>query len=119
MLAVREDFSGADVLAGREDFSALMWGRLPTGGRLSIGLSGRAAIKGSRRKGSHFVWLRPCRVVIQTVTALFGLALGSIAQTGPNPVGIFEGHADVGTVLHPGSVEYDAAKKTYKISASG
>jgi Tol biopolymer transport system component len=33
--------------------------------------------------------------------------------------GIFEGHADVGAVLHPGSVEYDAAQQTYRITASG
>jgi TolB protein len=39
----------------------------------------------------------------------------------PNPkmVGIFEGHEDVGTVLHPGSVEYDAAKSSYTIAGSG
>ncbi len=37
-----------------------------------------------------------------------------IAQTG-----IFEGHGDVGAVLHPGSVDYDAAQKTYRITASG
>lgn len=35
------------------------------------------------------------------------------------PVGIFEGHDDVGTVLHPGSVQYDASSKTYTISGSG
>ena len=40
------------------------------------------------------------------------------AQTA-TPVGIFESHSDVGTVLHSGSVEYDAAKKTYTISGSG
>ncbi len=34
-------------------------------------------------------------------------------------VGIFESHGDVGTVLHPGSVDYDAAAKTYTISGSG
>jgi TolB protein len=34
-------------------------------------------------------------------------------------VGTFEGHADVGTVLHPGSTEYDAAKKTYTLTGSG
>lgn len=33
--------------------------------------------------------------------------------------GIFEGHGDVGAMLHPGSVEYDAAQKTYRITASG
>ena len=34
-------------------------------------------------------------------------------------VGIFENHGDVGTVLHAGSVDYDAAKRTYTISGSG
>ncbi|HKV80523.1 MAG TPA: hypothetical protein VJP02_20400, partial [Candidatus Sulfotelmatobacter sp.] len=40
------------------------------------------------------------------------------AQTSAS-VGIFESHTDVGTVLHPGSVEYEAGKKTYTISGSG
>ena len=35
------------------------------------------------------------------------------------PAGIFEGSGDVGTVKTPGSVEYDAAKQIYTISASG
>jgi len=34
-------------------------------------------------------------------------------------VGVFESHNDVGTVLHPGAVDFDAAKKTYTISGSG
>ena len=42
-----------------------------------------------------------------------------LAQTPSGPVGIFEGHGDVGTILHPGSVDYDAAAKTYTISGSG
>ncbi|HWC99404.1 MAG TPA: hypothetical protein VG456_21745 [Candidatus Sulfopaludibacter sp.] len=33
--------------------------------------------------------------------------------------GIFEGQGDVGTVLHPGAVEFDAGSKAYKITASG
>jgi TolB protein len=41
------------------------------------------------------------------------------AQNAPPPVGIFESHADVGTVLHPGSTEYDASKKTYTLTGSG
>jgi TolB protein len=36
-----------------------------------------------------------------------------------SPVGIFENHEDVGTVLHPGKVEYDPAKPAYTISGSG
>ena len=35
------------------------------------------------------------------------------------PVGIFESHGDVGAVLHPGSVEYDTAKGSYAMAASG
>ena len=35
------------------------------------------------------------------------------------PIGIFENHTDVGTVLHAGSVEFDAAKRTYTVTGSG
>jgi TolB protein len=42
----------------------------------------------------------------------------SIAM-GAAPVGIFESHGDVGTVLHEGSVEYNAAKRSYTIAGSG
>jgi hypothetical protein len=42
-----------------------------------------------------------------------------LAQAPSGPVGIFEGHGDVGTVLHPGSVDYDPAAKTYTVSGSG
>ena len=34
-------------------------------------------------------------------------------------MGIFEGHADVGTVLHAGSTTYDASKGTYTVTGSG
>ena len=46
-------------------------------------------------------------------------SLGQGAAAPAGPVGLFEGHGDVGTVLHPGSVEYDAAKKSYRIKGSG
>ncbi|HKW64024.1 MAG TPA: hypothetical protein VJN89_15840 [Candidatus Acidoferrum sp.] len=36
-----------------------------------------------------------------------------------NTAGIFESHGDVGTVLHAGSVDFDAAKQTYTIAGSG
>jgi TolB protein len=35
------------------------------------------------------------------------------------PVGTFEGHQDVGTVLHPGSTTYDAATQSYTVTESG
>jgi len=50
------------------------------------------------------------------------LSLGSSlvwAQTAASPIGIFEAHSDVGTVLHAGSVAYDASKRTYTIAGSG
>ena len=36
-----------------------------------------------------------------------------------SPVGIFENHQDVGTILHPGSTQFDSAKKSYTITGSG
>jgi TolB protein len=41
------------------------------------------------------------------------------ATQNPKIGSIFEGHEDVGTVLHPGSAEYDAAKGSYTIAGSG
>src|SRR5437016_10886007 len=42
-----------------------------------------------------------------------------VAEQAAAPVGIFESHGDVGTVLHEGSVEYEAAKHSYTIAGSG
>jgi len=41
------------------------------------------------------------------------------AGAATSPTGIFEGFGDVGTVLHAGSVEYDAPKRSYTIAGSG
>jgi TolB protein len=35
------------------------------------------------------------------------------------PTGLFESHADVGSVLHPGTLEYDPAQGTYTVGGSG
>ncbi len=35
------------------------------------------------------------------------------------PLGIFESHADVGTVLHPGTASFDPATQSYTITGSG
>lgn len=42
----------------------------------------------------------------------------SAAQSAP-PAGLFEAHSDLGAILHAGSVDYDASKRTYTISGSG
>ncbi|MGA8089408.1 MAG: hypothetical protein WCA10_19195 [Terracidiphilus sp.] len=51
---------------------------------------------------------------------VFGLSAGcAMGQAGSGAVGVFEGHQDVGTVLHPGSTSYDAAKQSYAVTGSG
>jgi len=45
--------------------------------------------------------------------------LVDVASSGQEPVGIFESHADVGTVLHAGSAVFDATKNTYTLTGSG
>ena len=54
----------------------------------------------------------------------FVLVLGlstrcGMGQPGSGPLGMFEGHQDVGTVLHAGSTSYDAAKQSYTVTGSG
>ena len=42
-----------------------------------------------------------------------------LASAHSDPIGIFEGQSDVGTVLHPGSAHFDSAKGDYTISGCG
>src|SRR3984893_3999848 len=65
--------------------------------------------------------------MIQRATAvLLTLSWGSFAGLSSSnlwasaaPTGVLESHADVGSVLHPGTLEYDPAKGTYTVSGSG
>src|ERR1700731_245207 len=43
----------------------------------------------------------------------------AVAQKSAAMVGIFEGHGDIGTVLHAGTSEYDASKRSYTLAGSG
>ena len=53
-----------------------------------------------------------CRVLPSFLVFLFLLWAGCALGQGPaGSVGIFEGHQDVGTVLHPGSTSYDAVRQ--------
>src|SRR5579862_1248059 len=65
----------------------------------------------SKRHASTWVTLLCCFCPVLTI-------VNGAAQAA-SPFGIFESHSDVGAVLHPGSVAYDAAKKAYTISGSG
>ena len=46
-----------------------------------------------------------------------GAAGSKISST--TPVGVFENHQDVGTVLHPGSIKFDDGDHAYTVSGSG
>src|SRR5260370_22919252 len=67
-----------------------------------------------RRKKN--VWLAALTGILALVLA----ATNSVrAQHSPTGVGIFEGRGGLGTVLQAGSVEYDAAKRSYTIDGGG
>src|SRR6476620_6735818 len=57
------------------------------------------------------------RAMVKTLLCWASMTGCLCAQGGA--AGIFEGATDVGTVLHAGSVEYDAAKRSYQIAGSG
>lgn len=43
----------------------------------------------------------------------------SVAIASRKPVGVFEGDDDIGNVLHPGAIDYNAATGAYTVSGSG
>jgi TolB protein len=47
------------------------------------------------------------------------IGLSAFSIYSQSPVGMFEGHQDVGTVLHPGSTSYDSGKQSYTLTGSG
>src|SRR5258708_33476769 len=63
----------------------------------------------------------PIRRSIRKPAGWLALCTGAIlcAQPGASSRGIFEGSGDAGTVLHPGSVEFDAAQRRYIVTGSG
>jgi TolB protein len=56
---------------------------------------------------------------LMALVCSFSGGLPSMAQTASPSLGVFESHSDIGTVLHPGSVEYDNSKRTYAVTGSG
>ncbi len=63
--------------------------------------------------------MRSLRIFMLVALLSCVVTLAGPARAQSAPVGIFEGHSDVGTVLHAGSVDYDASKGNYTISGSG
>lgn len=50
---------------------------------------------------------------------IIGLILSEPAYSQQKPVGIFDGHGDIGAVLKPGSATYNAKNGQYELSGSG
>ena len=42
-----------------------------------------------------------------------------VAQAKSSVLGIFDDHGDIGTVLHPGTAQFDSATQTYTVAGSG
>jgi TolB protein len=51
--------------------------------------------------------------------AVIAALLPAAARAADEKVGVFEHHADVGTVRHPGSAKYDGATKAYTVTGGG
>ena len=64
-------------------------------------------------------WTRSLVRMLLGMMMVVGGCVASFAQGTGKAVGAFEGSGDVGTVLHVGSVEFDAAKGTYTVAGSG
>ncbi|MDB6064051.1 MAG: hypothetical protein JWR26_259 [Pedosphaera sp.] len=62
--------------------------------------------------------MHPHRALVVLALLSFSI-MRSAAQTAAPPLGIFEGHNDVGLTGHAGAVQFDPAKKTYLISGGG
>ena len=58
-------------------------------------------------------------VIGALVVVLAEIGLAVAGEGGTEAVGAFEGHGDVGNVLHPGSAAFDPASRSYSISGSG
>jgi TolB protein len=56
---------------------------------------------------------------MRKVSLAVALVVSTVSLGHAQSVGIFTEHADVGTVLHPGSATYDSAKNAYTLIGSG
>jgi TolB protein len=60
-----------------------------------------------------------CKTLTRLLILSISLFPPCFAVDSPGAVGLFESHADVGSVLRPGSATFDASTGVYTVSASG
>src|SRR3954464_12554193 len=65
--------------------------------------------------------MRTCHWIAAGVAmiAVAATVWANVAMTPAEPIGIFEDHRDIGTVLHPGSVAFNPDRSAYTVSGSG
>jgi TolB protein len=78
---------------------------------LLCGLEGVVSVFNGKLEFS--VWLSGIVLILCSTTG------SARAQTTSLPLGLFQNHGDVGTVLRAGSAQFDAAHLTYTLSGSG
>ncbi|MGB6331965.1 MAG: hypothetical protein WBF41_09360 [Candidatus Sulfotelmatobacter sp.] len=65
----------------------------------------------------------PISLLLSSLGCIVAFFLSSLcplcAQATPPSLGLFENHADIGTVLHAGSAQYDAPHNAYSLAGSG
>jgi hypothetical protein len=54
-----------------------------------------------------------------SIAFILQCAASLLAQTAPTPLGLFQDHADLGSVVHAGSAQYNAAHGSYTLTGSG
>jgi TolB protein len=59
------------------------------------------------------------RPSLKSAALLLGSLVLPMVLAAQQPLGIFEGQQDVGTILHPGSAHYDPANAAYLLTGSG
>lgn len=69
---------------------------------------------GSRNTGRGYASSIGCIALL-----LFSAAVPLRAQAATSVLGLFQDHADIGTVQHPGSAQYDPAQHAYALTGSG
>jgi TolB protein len=57
-------------------------------------------------------------LVFSIILASFPISV-ALAESKPEPLGVFDDHIDVGTVLHAGSARFDRARGEYTVAGSG
>ena len=68
--------------------------------------------------GGARLLIRLCSVLV-LFGGLFWQGLICVAQLAPAGIGQFTAQADIGTILHAGTAQFDSGKETYTVSGSG